>query len=239
MPNSNLRVLGLIARKGGSGKTTLCRALTSAAVAAGRRVLLIDTDPTAALSGWYQRAEMKGFGSALLSLRPAETVAQVAELIDEAWSEDSADLIVVDTAGGGAEWSDAVAVLCDHLITPVMLSQTDFDVGTQTVTWYQDLRTRVDDPDSLPRHHVVLTMVEPRPTKADAQQIAEAMSRFPVVETMMMRRNIYKEMDRLGLLQPIGLARQADPNPLLKPHVRPVFEALEEAMDILNDILTS
>jgi len=44
MPNDNLVVIAAMARKGGSGKTTLSRALISAAVAAGRRVLLIDTD---------------------------------------------------------------------------------------------------------------------------------------------------------------------------------------------------
>lgn len=37
MPNENLVVIAAMARKGGSGKTTLSRALISAAIAAGRR----------------------------------------------------------------------------------------------------------------------------------------------------------------------------------------------------------
>ena len=40
MPNENLVVIAAMARKGGSGKTTLSRALISAAIAAGRRVML-------------------------------------------------------------------------------------------------------------------------------------------------------------------------------------------------------
>ena len=45
-------------------------------------------------------------------------------------------------------------------------------------------------------------------------------------------------MDQLGLLHAIALERQNDPNPLMKPHIRPIVEALEEAADILNDILS-
>ena len=33
--------------------------------------------------------------------------------------------------------------------------------------------------------------------------------------------------------------KQADPNPLMRPHVRHVVEALEEATDILNNILAA
>lgn len=239
MPNNSLRVIATMARKGGSGKTTLCRALVSAGAAAGRRVLLIDADQTGALRDWHARAAAGGNGSPLVRLQAATTVAEIAGLIDQAWAEDLADLIFIDTAGVGADWSDGIAVLCDHLVTPVMLSETDFGVGAQTRRWFEDLRARVDDPSTLPRHHVVLTMVDPKPVKADAAMIEAALRQFPVTETLMMRRNIYKEMDRLGLLQAIAQRRAADPNPLMKPHVRPVLEALEEAMDILNDILTS
>jgi chromosome partitioning protein len=56
---------------------------------------------------------------------------------------------------------------------------------------------------------------------------------------VMMRRNVYKEMDEKGLLHAIALQKQADPNPLMRPHVRHVVEALEEATDILNNILAA
>ena len=56
MPNGNLVVIAAMARKGCSGKTTLSRALIRAAVAAGRRMMLIDTDSTGVLSSWHARA---------------------------------------------------------------------------------------------------------------------------------------------------------------------------------------
>ena len=239
MPNDNLVVIAAMARKGGSGKTTLSRALISAAVAAGRRVLLIDTDSTGVLGTWHKRAEAAGLGSPLLRSAAVESVGAVDRRIEQVYAADTADFIFIDTAGVGAEWSDGIAVLADHIVTPVMLSTSDLDVGAQTVDWFEKLRARVDDPESLPHHHVVLNMVDPKTTRADAALIKAAIARFPVVETVMMRRNVYKEMDEKGLLHSVALQKQADPNPLMRPHVRPVVEALEEATDILNNILAA
>jgi chromosome partitioning protein len=239
MPNDNLVVIAAMARKGGSGKTTLSRALISAAVAAKRRVLLVDTDSTGVLGTWHKRADTNGLGSSLLNATTAESVTAVDRTIEQVYEEDLADFIFIDTAGVGAEWSDGIAVLADHIVTPVMLSTSDLDVGAQTADWFEKLRSRVDDPDSLPRHHVVLNMVDSKTTRADAALIGAAVARFPVIETVMLRRNAYKEMDEKGLLHAIALQKQADPNPLMRPHVRHVVEALEEATDILNNILAA
>jgi len=239
MPNENLVVIAAMARKGGSGKTTLSRALISAAIAAGRRVMLIDTDSTRVLGAWHARAQTGGLSSPLLSSATVETVAGVEDQIDQVYMAGTADFIFIDTAGVGAEWSDGIAVLADHIVSPVMLSTSDFDVGAQTADWFEKLKSRVDDPSSLPRHHVVLNMVDPKTTRADAALIEEALTRFPVIETVMMRRNTYKEMDQKGLLHALALEKQSDPNPLMRPHVRHVVEALEEATDILNNILAA
>lgn len=239
MANDQLVVIAAVARKGGSGKTTLARALVSAAVAADRRVLMIDTDSTRVLSSWHARAEACGYGSPLLQSASATSVAEVDAHINRHYDDGGTDFIFVDTAGVGAEWSDGIAVLVDHIVTPIMLSTSDLAVGAQTADWYAALRTRVDDAGSLPQHHVILNLVDPRTTRADAALITDAVGRFPVIDTVMLRRNAYKEMDEKGLLHMIALAKQADPNPLVRPHVRHVVEALEEATDILNAILIS
>lgn len=239
MPNDNLVVIAAMARKGGSGKTTLSRALISAAVAANRRVLLIDTDSTGVLSAWHSRADAAGLASPLLTSAVAQSVAEVDQMIERAYEAASADFVFIDTAGVGAEWSDDIAVLADHIVTPVMLSTSDFDVGGQTVNWFRNLAGRVDDPSALPQHHVVLNMVDPKSTKADAALIEQAVGVFPLIETVMLRRNAYKEMDQKGMLHAIALQKQADPNPLMRPHVRHVVEALEEATDILNNVLAA
>ena len=139
---------------------------------------------------------------------------------------------------GRGHWR-SLRALADHIVTPVMLSTSDFDVGGQTVDWFRQLAARVDDASALPRHHVVLNMVDPKTTKADAILIENAIGMFPLVETVMLRRNAYKEMDEKGLLHAIALQKQTDPNPLMRPHVRHMVEALEEATDILNNVLAA
>ncbi|MEP4845481.1 ParA family protein, partial [Roseibium sp.] len=52
MPNDDLKVIAIITRKGGAGKTTLTRALISAAMAQGKRCLVFDADPQQALARW-------------------------------------------------------------------------------------------------------------------------------------------------------------------------------------------
>ena len=102
MPNDSLRVIAAMARKGGSGKTTLSRALISAAIAAGRRVTLMDTDGTDALGAWYERAEGAGYSSPLLTRTRALSIVAIEQEIDRVYAEDLADLIFIGTAGGGA-----------------------------------------------------------------------------------------------------------------------------------------
>ena len=47
-------VITALSRKGGSGKTTLMRALADAAVSNGHETLAIDADPQKALFRWHQ-----------------------------------------------------------------------------------------------------------------------------------------------------------------------------------------
>jgi hypothetical protein len=44
---------------------------------------------------------------------------------------------------------------------------------------------------------------------------------------------------RITRVHAVALQKQSDPNPLMRPHVRHVVEALEEATDILNNILAA
>lgn len=49
------KILALMGQKGGSGKTTICRALAVAAQLDGLRVLIIDADPQMSAVKWSQR----------------------------------------------------------------------------------------------------------------------------------------------------------------------------------------
>ena len=58
MPNENMKVITVMTRKGGAGKTMLTRALTSAAMSQGKKCLVLDADPQQALFRWAKKLEI-------------------------------------------------------------------------------------------------------------------------------------------------------------------------------------
>ena len=52
-----MRVIAIVAQKGGTGKTTLTVSLAVAAMQAGRSVVIVDLDPQATTSKWSDRRE--------------------------------------------------------------------------------------------------------------------------------------------------------------------------------------
>jgi chromosome partitioning protein len=106
-----MRILGLLARKGGAGKTTLAIHLSVLAQEAGKRVLLIDLDPQHSAADWWRA-------------RTAETPLMVEASPDklagvlEAARADRIDLVVVDTRPSVEADAVHVAGLSDVILIP-------------------------------------------------------------------------------------------------------------------------
>src|SRR3954451_680434 len=87
-------VVSVLARKGGTGKSTAVRCLAIEALKAGRRVVIIDADPQPACHRWGQRRAASGIAVPLVVVPgPGGLGAQV-----EAFRAQGADLILVDTS---------------------------------------------------------------------------------------------------------------------------------------------
>ena len=106
-----MKVLGLLSRKGGVGKTTLAIHLAVAAQQAGQRVLLIDLDPQKSAAAWWQ-ARTDGTPE----LEVAEP-AQLSGLLDTARGA-GVDLAVIDTRPSVEADAVQVAALSDYLLVP-------------------------------------------------------------------------------------------------------------------------
>ena len=239
MEQDELQVIALMSRKGGAGKSMIAKVLASAVVARGKRCLLIDADPTADLTGWHERAVREGAGSPHLAIRTEDQVTRVEVIIDEVVEAGSADFVVIDTAGLGSRASEELAVLVDHIVTPTLLTETDFNVSLQTLSWLANLRTRVDDPSMLPTHHIVVNGMRPRPTTAERALLERVIADMPILETPLYARPAYVEMDARGPLGAIVAAMQNSRNPLKRAHISRFREALAEADDLLGDIVAS
>jgi len=87
-------VVSVLARKGGTGKSTAVRCLAVEALKAGRRVVIIDADPQPTCHRWGQRRAASGIAVPLVVVPgPGGLAAQV-----EAFRAQGVDLILVDTS---------------------------------------------------------------------------------------------------------------------------------------------
>ncbi len=86
-------VVSVLARKGGTGKSTAVRCLAVEALKAGRRVVVIDADPQPTCHRWGQRRAASGIAVPLVVVPgPSGLTAQV-----EGFRTQGVDLILVDT----------------------------------------------------------------------------------------------------------------------------------------------
>jgi chromosome partitioning protein len=106
-----MKVLGMLSRKGGSGKTTLAVHLAVLAEQAGRRTLLIDLDPQRSTAEWWRGRQAD---TPLL----AETDPAGLRAVLTAAEADGVDLAVIDTRPSAAEDAALVAGLSDMILIP-------------------------------------------------------------------------------------------------------------------------
>ena len=241
MPNEQLKVIAIMTRKGGAGKTALARALMSAIIADGKRCIAIDADPQQALFRWWESVTTENPEVAStapgLKVLGIESPSDLEAIIDDAYENDTADFVIIDTMGAGGQWVDELAVHSDHIVLPMMLSDTDMRIATDTYNWYQGLFERAEDPSVLPKLAVVLSRVDKNPSNAMRAMAREANAKFPVIEELFMDRKQHADVDREGLFHQISKWRTEDPNPLMRTHARLYDEALDEAREILSLVL--
>ena len=121
-----MNTLGVIAQKGGTGKTTLSVHLAVQATLDGLRVLLLDIDPQASATAWWKRRQ-----DACPELVQAQGDA-LPQILKQA-QQQAFDMVIIDTAPHSS--SDAVmcARLSDHVIIPTRPAILDLDaIGATT-----------------------------------------------------------------------------------------------------------
>ncbi len=106
-----MKVLGLLARKGGAGKTTLAIHFAVMAQASGKRVLLVDLDPQRSSAGWWRARDAE-------TPQLVETEPDKLRDILDAARADGIDLVVLDTRPSVEADAVQVAMLADVIVVP-------------------------------------------------------------------------------------------------------------------------
>ena len=226
-----IRVVLVMNRKGGSGKSTLCRALASAAAARGETVTVFDTDASKSCLSWMQAGRASGNWSSLVDVIHTLDAHRVIEAINQIYEQpDHEHLILIDTFGGGSDAQDLLAVAAHRILCPMMLSRGDLSEAFETASWYLALRGRVEKPDDLPGFTVTFSRVPVRLSETERTIAEEVFRALPACETYLSNRSAYVRMDKEGLL---AIIMDKTPNRGLAMHLR---HALGEAEDLLEEI---
>ena len=130
-----MRTLAVMSQKGGAGKSTATVHAAVAAMLAGSRVVVFDTDPQQSAYSW---ARNRGFADPLVL---AVTVPKLAQALDAARA-DGFDLAIIDTQPRAGPDSVDVARLADRVLIPIRPSAFDFAAVADTLRIVD--RARVD-----------------------------------------------------------------------------------------------
>ena len=127
-----MRNIAVIARKGGSGKTTVAVQLALAAHLRGMRTVLADTDPQGSLTLWHKLRE-----DAELPLKA--TQRGVADIIKAA-KRDGTEWVFIDTAPTMAASVTEAIRAATLVVVPCRPGVFDLDAVKETVATARELR---------------------------------------------------------------------------------------------------
>lgn len=228
---NGIRIILVMNRKGGAGKSTFCRALASAASARGETVTLFDTDASRSCLSWMEAGRTAGNWSPLVEVIHSLDAGRITAAIEEIYAQpDQEHLILIDTFGGATAAQDLLATAAHQIVCPVMLSRADLSEAKETANWYLGLRARVERPDQLPGFTVMLSRIPQRVSESERLVAEELFRSLPTLENFLGNRSIYVRMDQSGLLGPMAAGMQ---NRGVAAHVQ---AALCEAEDVLTEI---
>lgn len=127
-----MRKVSLIASKGGSAKSTACRHLAVAALQAGYRSAILDTDPQETLRDWGRRRKREPLVTGETSVR-LESIDEALQAQEQAGVE----MLFIDTAGHMSSSVPLIAARSDLVLVPVRPTPEDMDAITLTVRTLQ------------------------------------------------------------------------------------------------------
>ncbi len=131
---NEINIIAIVSQKGGAGKTTLAVNLSVAATAAGRKTILLDTDPQASATIW---GDLRANADPEVRSSPPVRLPQEIERAQRR----HATLVIIDTAAhadGGAlvaaRLADLVLIPCRPAMFDIVAIRASADIAKLTNT---------------------------------------------------------------------------------------------------------
>ncbi len=207
MTQDHLRVVVFLGQKGGSGKTTLAVHVAVAAIEAGERVAVIDTDPQASATTWAESREAKA--------PPVATVSpgQVADVLAAA-KKDGITLAIVDTAPHAAPGAAQAIAMADLIVLPCR--PTAFDLAA--IGGAVSIANAARKPAAF-----VLNACPPRAPEISEAQQALAVYKLPLIPTTIGDRRAYSRAVATG-----RAVTEFEPNGRASEEIRALWTWIKE-----------
>ncbi|HEX3918236.1 MAG TPA: ParA family protein [Caulobacteraceae bacterium] len=176
-----MRTIAVIARKGGSGKTTVAVHLAIAAHLRGRRTLLADSDPQCSSSTVLKGRRAPG-PSYNETSGPKLFALQVSAL------RDGFDTLVVDTPAGAEDELAHAIVLADLSLLVIRPTFLDFAAAIRTA----DVLRRLHKPGLIVLNQAPVSRAGAEPPLVKKAHEALRLMRLPVAPTIVRSRAAYQ-----------------------------------------------
>jgi chromosome partitioning protein len=182
-----MRTIAVIARKGGSGKTTVAVHLAIAAHLRGRRTLLADSDPQRS-SSTVLRARRGAGPSYCETSGPKLFALQVASL------RDGIDALVIDTPAGEEDALSHAIVLADLSLLVIRPTFLDFAAAIRTA----DVLRRLRRPGLIILNQAPVSRGGAEPPLVKKAHEALRLMRLPVAPAILRSRAAYQSALETG-----------------------------------------
>ena len=190
-----MRVVALLAQKGGAGKTSLALALAVEAGGAGKTVIVLDADPQASACRWRDRRQVPD--PVVIDVQPSRLQYAL-----KAAAEQGVDFVVIDTPPRSESAALEAARVANLVVIPCRAQILDLE----TVPAVQQLLALAGNPAAV----AVLNAVPPRGPRAAQARRAIARFGLPVCPHTLGHRAAWGDASALGLTvtdyRPRGLA---------------------------------
>ena len=182
-----MRTIAVIARKGGSGKTTVAVHMALAAHLRGKKTMLADADPQRSSSVVLKAR--RGPGPAV-----EETSGPRLFSVQVAAVRDGVEALVIDTAAGAEDELAHAIVLADLCLLVIRPTFLDFAAAIRTA----DVMRRLHKPGLIVLNQAPVSRAGEEPPLVRKAHEALRMMRLPVAPTILRARAAYQSALETG-----------------------------------------